>query len=84
MIGDILIIMDHMKPQQKVILIILNFYGNLGWDILENSNISLFGRRDEHKQTGVNNTYKLNFEQKFNNFNLGISYMNGLRNPNTI
>ena len=48
---------------------------------MENSNISLFGRRDEHKQTGANNTYKLNFEQKFNKFNLGISYMNGLRNP---
>ena len=59
----------------------LALYGNLGWNILENSNISLFGRRDEHKQTGANNTYKLNFEQKFNKFNLGISYMNGLRNP---
>ncbi len=57
------------------------FYGNLGWDILKNSNISIFGRRDEHKQTGVNNTYKLNFEKRLNNLNLGISYMNGLRNP---
>ena len=47
----------------------------------KNSNISIFGRRDDHKQTGANNTYKLNFEQRFNNFNLGISYMNGLRNP---
>jgi len=56
-------------------------YSNLGWNILDNSNISLFGRRDEHKQTGPNNTYKINFEQRFNNFNLGISYMNGLRNP---
>ena len=56
-------------------------YGNLGWNIFESSNISIFGRRDDHKQTGANNTYKLNFEQRFNNFNLGISYMNGLRNP---
>ncbi len=56
-------------------------YGNLGWNFLENSNVSIFGRRDEHKQTGANNTYKLNIEQRFNNFNLGISYMNGLRNP---
>ena len=56
-------------------------YGNLGWNIFENSNISLFGRGDKHKQTGTNNTYKLNFEQGFENFNLGISYMTGLRNP---
>ncbi len=56
-------------------------YGNLGWNTFENSNISLFGRSDKHKQTGINNTYKLNFEQGFEKFNLGISYMNGLRNP---
>ena len=56
-------------------------YGNLGWNIFENSNISLFGRGDKHKQTGTNNTYKLNFEYDFEKFNLGISYMTGLRNP---
>ena len=56
-------------------------YGNLGWDILQNSNISLFGRSDNHKQTGMNSTYKLNIEQVFDNLNLGIAYMNGLRNP---
>ena len=56
-------------------------YGNLGWNIFENSNISLFGRGDKHKQTGTNNTYKLNFEHGFEKFILGISYMTGLRNP---
>ena len=56
-------------------------YGNLGWNIFENSNISFFGRGDKHKQTGTNNTYKLNFEHGFEKFNLGISYMTGLRNP---
>ncbi len=56
-------------------------YGNLGWNILQNSNFSLFARGDNHKQTGVNKTYKFNVEQGFENFNLGISYMNGLRNP---
>ncbi len=59
----------------------LALYGNLGWNIYENSNISIFGRRDEHKQSGINSTYKINFEQRFKIFNLGISYMNGLRNP---
>ena len=56
-------------------------YSNLGWNIFESSNISIFGRRDDHKQTGTSKTYKINFEQMFNNFNLGISYMNSLRNP---
>ena len=56
-------------------------YSNLGWNIFQNSNISLFGRTDKHKQTGRNNTFKLNLEQEFDNLNLGISYMNGLRNP---
>ena len=56
-------------------------YGNLGWNIFKDSNISLFIRSDNHKQTGSNSTYKANFEQIFNNINLGFSYMNGLRNP---
>jgi vitamin B12 transporter len=59
----------------------LAVYGNIGWKIFENSNISFFGRGDKHKQTGISNSYKLNFEQYFSNFNLGVSYMNGLRNP---
>ena len=59
----------------------LALYSNLGWNIFQNSNVSLFGRIDDHKQTGRNNTYKLNFEQGFEKLNLGISYMNGLRNP---
>ena len=56
-------------------------YGNLGWNILDNSNISLFTRIDEHKQTGKNKTYKVNLEQQINFVNLGFSYMKGLRNP---
>ncbi len=59
----------------------LAIYGNFGLNILQNSNFSLFGRIDKHKQTGRNNTYKINFEQTFSNLNIGISYMNGLRNP---
>ena len=59
----------------------LAIYGNLGWNILKKSNLSIFGRSDKHKQTGTNNTYKVNFEQKFSNLIIGTSYMNGLRNP---
>ena len=59
----------------------LAIYGNFGLNIFQNSNISLFGRGDKHKQTGKNSTYKINFEQIFSNLNIGISYMTGLRNP---
>lgn len=59
----------------------LAIYGNFGWNVAQNSNISLFGRNDNHKQTKSNYTYKVNFDQKFKKFNLGVSYMNGLRNP---
>ena len=56
-------------------------YGNFGWNLLTNSNLSLFTRTDKHKQTGTNTTYKANFDQKFKRLNLGVSYMNSLRNP---
>ena len=59
----------------------ISFYGNLGWNIFEDTNISLFMRNDVHKYTGLNNTYKINFDQSFNILNLGISAMSGLRNP---
>ena len=59
----------------------LAIYGNFGLNFLTNSNISLFGRNDNHKHTGSNSTFKLNFDQKFSKFNLGMSYMKGLRNP---
>ena len=36
---------------------------------------------NNHKQTGRNNTYKINFDHKYSNLNLGFSFMNGLRNP---
>jgi vitamin B12 transporter len=59
----------------------LALYGNLGWNFIQNSNISFFTRNDNHKQTGNNHSYKLNFNHQFTNFNFGVSYMNGLRNP---
>lgn len=59
----------------------LSLYSNLGWNIFDNLNVSFFGRSDNHKQTGTNNTFKFNFEQNFTRLNFGISYMNGLRNP---
>ncbi len=59
----------------------LSFYGNLGLNIYRDTNISLFARNDNHKQTGNHLTFKFNFEQKLNNFRVGSSYLNGIRNP---
>ena len=56
----------------------LAIYANLGWNVNNNLNISLFGRNDNHKQTRSNETYKINFDQKFKKINLGVSYMNKL------
>ncbi len=59
----------------------LAVYGNLGWNILKDTNLSIFGRNDHHKQTKSNNTFKINLNQNFKKLNFGVSYMNGLRNP---
>ena len=59
----------------------LSYYGNIGFNFFQNSNISFFTRIDDHKQTGTNKSYKLNLEQIIGNSNIGLSFMNGLRNP---
>jgi len=56
-------------------------YANIGLNIFSNLNLSIFGRGDKHKHAGENYTYKLNFGQKLNDLNIGVSYMTGLRNP---
>ena len=67
--GGILTIMGLDEASTKGHSDNLAVYGNLGWNFFQNSNISLFTRNDKHKQTGKNNTYKLNFDQKFSNIN---------------
>ena len=47
-------------------------YGNLGWNIFEDSNISLFSR-DDHKQTGANSTHKIDFVVLFAQSDMIIS-----------
>ena len=59
----------------------ISLYSNLGYNFLDNYNLALFVRNDKHKQTGDNSTFKVNIEKFINGSNLGISYMNGLRNP---
>ncbi len=58
-----------------------SIFGNIGWEPFETVNFSIFTRRDKHKLTGNNSTFKLSFDKSFNDLNLGISHMTGLRNP---
>ena len=59
----------------------LAIFGNISWELFETANFSIFTRQDKHELTGDNSTYKANFDKSFNNLNLGISYLTGLRNP---
>ena len=59
----------------------VSLYSNIGWDLKENLNISFFARNDDHKYSGNNRTYKVNLERKIDKSKIGVSYMNGLRNP---
>lgn len=59
----------------------ISIYTNLGWNIFDKFNLSLFGRNDKHKYTGNNKTYKINLEQKISKSSVGVSFMKGLRNP---
>lgn len=63
----------HMKD--------MGFFANTGFKFSENSILSLYGRSDDHNTTGGNQTYKLNFTQKFNKFKFGTTHSSGLRNP---
>ena len=54
---------------------------NLGWNLSDKSNLSLFFRAEEHKQTGFNSSNKINYDQRFKNINIGSSFMTGYRNP---
>lgn len=56
-------------------------FGNLGLKIFDDTNISLFLRNDRHKQTGDNNTYKVDLNKIFGNLKIGAAHMTGLRNP---
>ncbi len=56
-------------------------FSNIGFKPYENTVISLYGRSDEHKTTGVNNTHKINITQFINKFKFGFTHSTGLRNP---
>ncbi len=59
----------------------ISIYGNLGYNLFDNTQLSLFLRNDENKQAGSNRSNKINLEQKIKLFNIGIGRNEGFRNP---
>ena len=59
----------------------MGVFGNAGYKFSENMILSLYGRIDEHKTTGTNETYKINLTKVINKFKFGATHSTGLRNP---
>ncbi len=68
-------------PSAKGNLDNYSFFGNAGYQFLENTILSFHGRADNHKTTEFNGTYKLNLVQYFGKFKFGFTRSTGLRNP---
>ena len=58
----------------------LGIFANLGFKFNENQILSFHGRNDDHKETGGNQTYKINFTQFFGKLKLGTTHSTGLKN----
>ena len=52
----------------------LGFFANTGYVLNENQILSIYGRSDDHKTTGRNHTYKLNFTQILGKFKLAATH----------
>ena len=59
----------------------LSIYGNLGYNLFENFNLSYFIRGDENKRTGNNLSNRVNIETYYKNFTFGFGRSEGYRNP---
>ena len=59
----------------------LGTFVNSGYKFNDNQSLSLHLRNDDHKETGANQTYKVNFTQLFKNLKLGLTRSTGLKNP---
>ncbi len=57
------------------------FFANSGYQFSDSIILSLYGRGDNHKTTGLNSTYKINLTKFFGKFKLGLTQSTGLRNP---
>ncbi|MDC3071952.1 TonB-dependent receptor plug domain-containing protein [Candidatus Pelagibacter sp.] len=68
---------SHMGGHIKNIGIFINS----GYKFNENQILSIHGRNDDHKETGGNKTYRINFTQILGQFKLGATHSTGLKNP---
>lgn len=59
----------------------LGTFGNIGYKINDKVGLSVYGRSDNHKTTGNNNTYKINLTKIIKKFNFSLTHATGLRNP---
>ena len=59
----------------------LSIYGNLGYNLFENFNLSYFFRGDKNKRTGNNLSNRINIETYYKNFTFGVGRNEGYRNP---
>ncbi len=58
----------------------LGIFANAGYKFNKNQVLSVHGRNDDHKETGGNKTYKINFIQLLGPFKLGATHSTGLKN----
>ena len=58
----------------------LGIFANAGYKFNENQILSFHGRNDDHKETGGNKTYKINFTQILGQLKLGANHSTGLKN----
>ncbi len=58
----------------------LGIFANAGYRFNENQILSIHTRNDDHKETGGNQTYKINFTQTLGQFKLGTTHSTGLKN----
>ena len=56
------------------------FFANIGYRLNKNQTLSIYGRNDDHKETGGNKTYKFNFTQLLGPMKLGLTHSTGLKN----
>jgi len=69
------------KQSMKGHIADLGLFANAGYKLSDDTILSLYGRFDDHKTTGFNETYKVNLTKIIKNFKIGASHSTGLRNP---
>ena len=55
-------------------------FANAGYKFNENQIISFYARNDDHRETGGNKTYKINFTQYLGKLKFGLTHSTGLKN----